>query len=284
MKRVFVLAFVAIVLVSCKPQKPWSPYDKNNTAPNGQLTTSSVMSTNQQDVDVGDVEQSVYVDGKISTESRNEGVHIKDTLDRTKRHLKTNITLDPPYPVSLWSEFQIACERDFKTSPAVLRARILVEDKVAGSIAVVLGSKAMTSKLSVKVDLLKPFEGNLPNTFLAKVEGDIYLMPEGTDENKLNPETATSEKHSRVVYGTIIRVDLAQAAAPASPAPADPAASAAPATETPAAPATETPSTSAAAPSGEATPPSPAETAPAAPAAETAAPAPVETTPAAPAQ
>ena len=143
-----------------------------------------------------------------------------EVRDRNKRLMKSEVTLKEPYPQSLWADYDIKCSRNFMSAPAILRATIMVNGKVAGSFSEVLGMQASKAKITAKVDLLKPFDGNVPETFLAKIDGDLYLMPSGTDENKVNPETATSDTHSKAVYSTLIRVSLQKPGAePAVPAP-----------------------------------------------------------------
>jgi len=242
MKRAIILTLTALTLASCKPQKPWSPYDKDGGA--ATPAPDSAVSSSPEDqivANIGDVEQALYVDGQISAESAGPNVKIEDTRDHNKHLIKSSVVLTPPLPESLWAEFDVKCNRNFKSAPAVLRARIMVDDKVAGSVSTVLGALASKTKLAVKFDLLKPFHGNLPDTFLAKVDGDLYLMPEGTDENKVNPETATSDFHSKALYATMIRVTIEKpgsSPAAAAEAPTNAAVSAGPSPE-PAAPATE---------------------------------------------
>ncbi|MCC6152558.1 MAG: hypothetical protein IT367_02310 [Candidatus Hydrogenedentes bacterium] len=229
MKRVVVLSFAALLITACKPQKPWSPYD-NSGNPNASevpKTTSSV--DDQFNANIGDVEQAVYVNGVIAAESAGPNVVVNEVRDRNKRLLKSDVTLKEPYPQSLWANYDIKCSRNFMSAPAILRAKIMVNGQVAGSFSEVLGTQASKTKITAKVDLLKPFEGYVPETFLAKIDGDLFLMPNGTDENKVNPETATADIHSKAVYSSLIRVTLQKPGAESSEAapagagmPADP--------------------------------------------------------------
>ncbi|MDZ4857860.1 MAG: hypothetical protein SGI88_02675, partial [Candidatus Hydrogenedentes bacterium] len=125
--------------------------------------------------------------------------------------LRSDVTVTPPLPESLWSEFEIECGRNFMEKPAVVRVRVMADDKLAGSFSAVLGKKAMRNGVSAKIDLLKPFAGQAPDSFLVKIVGDLYLMGPGTDENKLNAETASSQEYSQALRGSIIRVNVARA-------------------------------------------------------------------------
>ncbi len=229
MKRVVLFSLAVLVISACKPQKPWSPYDNTGTAATGAEPKTATSVDDQFNANIGDVEQAVYINGVIGNESAGPNVVVTELRDRNKRLMKSEVILKEPYPQSLWADYDIKCSRNFMSAPVVLRARILVNDKVAASFSEVLGTQASKSHVTAKVDLLKPFEGNIPETFLAKVEGDLYLMPDGTDENKVNPETATADIHSKAVYSTLIRVNLQKPgtepsapAAAATPAPGDP--------------------------------------------------------------
>ncbi|MCC6797396.1 MAG: hypothetical protein IT366_19940 [Candidatus Hydrogenedentes bacterium] len=208
MMRVVMFSLTVLALTACKPQKPWSPYDASGTPNSADVPKTSNSVDDQFNANIGDVEQAVYVNGVIAAESGGPNVVVSEARDRNKRLLKSDVILKEPYPQSLWADYDIKCTRNFMSAPVILRAKIMVNDKVAGSFSEVLGTQASKTKVTAKVDLLKPFEGNIPETFLAKIDGDLYLMPNGTDENKVNPETATADIHSKAVYSTLIRVTL----------------------------------------------------------------------------
>ncbi len=246
MKWTLIGATVLVMAVSCKPQKPWSPYDPGSGQPNElhkESHATSFTGNQQYGADIGDVEAQVFISGFITAESKAENVVIKEDLDKRKKRLGTTVTITPPVPESLWTQYEIECGRNFMDTPAVLRVRILADDKQAGSFSTVLGQKAMRNGVSIKVDLLKPFAGQVPDTFLVKVVGDMYLLPKGTDENKVNPETATSEEHSQALRGTTTRVNIVRNAAAAAPesatAPSEPATTPVEPVPSPVAPATE---------------------------------------------
>ena len=238
MKPVFVLALSVVLLVSCQPKKPWSPYDKESgTGTSIAKPAQGVSSTERAaaaGTDIGDLEQAIFVNAGLASEMNLPQVRCDSVLDRNKHATKIEVTIAPPYPDSLWVEYQVKSSRAFDDAPGVVRARIFVNDKEAGKISAVVGAEGFKSSVSAKVDLFKPFEGNVPETFLAKLDGDLYLMPTGTDEKSVDPETATSNMHSKAMYATLIRVARLKPDAPELDAgPAAPAASSAP----PAAPA-----------------------------------------------
>ncbi|NUM53056.1 MAG: hypothetical protein HUU46_05380 [Candidatus Hydrogenedentes bacterium] len=212
----FFLALAIVLAASCKPQKPWSPYDKESGTedPKQEKPVTKLSGADQANADLGDLEQGVFVEGRLVDETGSPSVVVDTMLDRFKRVARTNITLSQPYPESLWAQFEVKCTRNFVGTFGVLRAKIMVNDTVAGSFSVVLGSNAMKNGVLVKVDLLKPFAGNLPDSFLVKTDGDLYLLPEGTDETQVNAETVTSNIHSKALYGTMFRVDCVKSGAP----------------------------------------------------------------------
>lgn len=216
MKPLLILSVAILLATSCKPQKPWSPYDNGTDGAALSTSTPPRSSMDRVNADIGDLEQAVFVSGKIGDDSKGPNVAVADMVDRNKNITKSEVTLSPPYPERLWAEYEVKCTRNFIGTIGVLRARIMVDDKAAGSFSLVLGSSAVKNGVSVKVDLLKPFGGNLPETFLAKVEGDFYLLPEGTDENQVNADTATSNIYSNALYGTMFRVVCLKTASPAA--------------------------------------------------------------------
>jgi len=237
MKPAFILALSIVLATSCKPQKPWSPHDKAaDTDSPATASTATQAGAGGASADIGDLEQAVFLSGSLSTDSKIDSVTTNDIVDRNKNITKSEITVAPPLPKSLWVEYMLRSNRTFPGTPGVLRARVMVNDKVAGTITAVFGANAKRKGDIVKFDLLEPFGGNVPDSFLAKVEGDLYLMPEGTDESTLDPNTATSEAHSNALYATVFRVDVVQPTASAegtgpaqSPLPAPEAAAPAPA-------------------------------------------------------
>ncbi|HRK34720.1 MAG TPA: hypothetical protein PLJ47_09010 [Candidatus Hydrogenedentes bacterium] len=235
MIRTLSVVMAALVICSCKPQKPWSPYESNSLIPNEKHVdshASSFTANEQMKADIGDVEAQVFINGQISPESLTATVSAQDTTDARDRRLRSIVTVMPPIPESIWAEFEIKCGRNFVENPAVVRISIMVDDKQAGAFSTVLGSKAARNGVRARIDLLKPFAGQVPETFLVKAVGDMYVFEKGTDENKLNPETATSPEHSQALQGTTIRVNIASQVASAEASPADPAP--APAEATPA--------------------------------------------------
>lgn len=223
MQKIFV-GMAVIALVSCKPQKPWSPYDeeKGSEVPKDPRTQPMALVVGNEAIlpDIGDVEQAVVIEGKLDTETLKPNVTIEESRDARDRLLMLNATIIPPYPKELWAVYEIKCSRNFPQMPALLRAEVVVDGKPVGKIpAVVLGKTATQNGVIAKVNLLAGREGP-PETMLAKVEGELFLFPENTDETKLNPETATAPIRSKALIYNPIRVTFAKGAESPEGAPA----------------------------------------------------------------
>ncbi len=206
MKRTLIFVLSLLVLHACKPEKPWSPSRDESGKDNPPLNPA-VSSVLPHTVDIGDAEQGIYLEGTISPESLSDSVHEEKTESRRGRMAIVNVTITPPVPDKLWATYLIKCTREFTERPVVLRAQIMVEGKSVGSIEVVLGKDARTNEFATSVDLLSQFD-QVPASFLATVEGELLLMPEGIDESTINPETATSDIVSKAVEYNPIRVDI----------------------------------------------------------------------------
>lgn len=210
MKKCVILLTAVAVLSACKPKKPWSPYDESGVPNEWDKNSQADSFTRNEQVraDIGDVEAQVYVQGELMAVSKTPNITVNDSEDIHGNILVSNITVSGDRPENLWINYRIKCGRNFEGAPALIRAQVLVDDKVAGSFATVLGSKAMRNGVNAKVDLLRPFNGQVPDSFLAKVKGDLFLFPDGTDENTLNPETAESDQRSQALAATIVRVNF----------------------------------------------------------------------------
>lgn len=220
MKTTALCVFVMGLAASCNLQKPYSPLD--DPGAKQESTKAESFTINEQfNADIGDVEHHVFVEGRILPESITDSVTIEEREDARGRLLLNKVTLTPPLPESLWALYEVKCGRQFTVSPAVLRARVMVDGKPAGSFSALLGKTAMKNGVTAKVDLLRPLE-ELPESFFVDVEGELFLMPVGTDETKVNPDTATSPISSKALQRTSMRVFVEWEPPPAERAAAAP--------------------------------------------------------------
>ena len=277
MKRLLAVVCVVLLLQSCKPKMPWSPEDDSGLSPSG-AAGSGDSALAPVRVDIGDVEQGVFVIATIDPQSKSDTVVVEEIKNRRDRMAIVNVSIKPPAPEQLWANFTIKCYRDFPETPVVFRGQVLVDDKQVGSISAVIGKGADRREFVTKVDLLNQFE-EVPPTFLTTVTGELLLLPEGTDEAAVVPETATSSVVSRAVQFNPIRVNLVDVlpavpaeTTPGTAAPAAPAAPPADATQPETAP-TPAPADAAQPETAPEPAPAPADAAPAAGQGEGAAPA-----------
>lgn len=216
MKPVFLPLIVALVVLSaCKPDKPWSPDDETGFDPSAPSVSPSEPVVEK--INIGDAEQGIWIEGRLVPESIPESAVNEEVENRRQRLAIVNVTLKRPLPEQLQAQYTVNLTRDFDEAPVVLRANVLVNDTVVGTILEVLGAKARKVKREITVDLLSAFD-EVPDTFLAKVEGELVLMPEGTDESTIDPVSATSNSTSRAIQSNPIRVDVEPADAAASDA------------------------------------------------------------------
>jgi hypothetical protein len=216
MKRTVLLSLVVLVAVSCKPQKPWSPYDedtKSEKPKDPRMQPIAIVVGNEAILpDIGDVEQAVVIEGKLETGESKRNVTIEERRDARDRLLAIDATITPPYPDQLWATYEIKCSRNFPQMPALLRAQVVVDGNPIGTIPpVVLGKTAAKNGVIAKIDLLAGRDAP-PESILAKVEGELFLFPVNTDEATLNPETATAPVRSKALIYNPIRVTFAQGA------------------------------------------------------------------------
>jgi len=214
MKRLLLLTLSLLLLHACKPEKPWSPAEDKNGGENP-LLNAAVNTALPISIDIGDAEQGVYLEATIAPESLADNVKQDKIKSGRDRLAIVNVKVTPPVPDKLWATYAIKCTRDFAERPVVLRARIMVEGKPVGSIEALLGKVARRSAFATNVDLLSKFD-KVPASFLATIDGELILLPEGTDESTVNPETATSDITSKAVECNPIRVDI-EGATPAEP-------------------------------------------------------------------
>jgi len=212
MKRVLVSLVVLFVTLSgCKPDKPWSPDDLQDLNDEDPATAPLVVNVEEK-TNIGDAEQGLWIEARLTPESITPGMVNDEIENRRGRLAIVNVTIPPPVPETLHAIYTINATRDFEKTPVVLRAQVMVDGMPVGSIHDVFGADAMIKDLQVTVDLFSAFE-QVPDSFLGTVEGELLLMPEGTDESTIDPATATSTATSKAIQFNPIRVNIERGAA-----------------------------------------------------------------------
>jgi hypothetical protein len=221
MKRMFAVLIPLALLGACEVPKPWSPSDsasgKSSSNPASENIPAKI---GPPPLDIGDAEQGVFVEGKVAKESTTPDLKTEAVADRRKFVQQVTANVSGP-ATEFWIEYTLRCTRNFKGQPVVVRATVKVNDTPVDKIAAVLGAQAQRNSFSKKVNLLAGAT-SVPSSLLATVEGELLLMPVGTAEATVNPETAVSGVSSRALQATIIRVNFGPgpAAGSAGPSPA----------------------------------------------------------------
>lgn len=244
MKPAFLSLIAAlVVLTSCQPDKPWSPDDEPGVDP-ANTSEAEPISPVKEPTNIGDVEQGLWFEARLVSDSIPPGATNEEVENRRNRLAIVNVTLPRPLPDQLMAVYTLKSTRNFENTPVILRAQILVDDVPVGNVQEVIEVLGRDNAVTRTVDLLSAFE-QVPDSFLATVEGEFYLMPEGTDASTLDPATATSGSMSKAIQFNPIRVNVVpgndasaasvdNSAAPAMPEDSAPAEAAPPADAPPA--------------------------------------------------
>lgn len=207
MKRVLVsLAVVLVALSACKPDKPWSPDDPPDLNDEDPAIAPLVVNVEEK-TNIGDAEQGLWIEARLTPESITPGMVNDEIENRRNRLAIVNVTIPPPVPETLHAIYTVNATREFEKTPVVLRAQVLVDGTPVGSIHEVFGNDARKKDVQVTVDLFSAFE-QIPDSFLATVDGEVLLMPEGTDESSIDPSTAMSSATSKAIQFNPIRVNI----------------------------------------------------------------------------
>jgi len=200
-KWIVTLALSALVM-ACSAEKFVTVEEKAN------MTTVMEKGTPAETVlTIGDVEGKTTLGATIPVELRSSRV-VVDELSTRSNEVITLCTaeLKPPYPGTLDATFTIRCKRLFKERPVAARAKIYREvndgdREEIGAFHTVLGSNTMRyrpeewleePKLQFRCDVLNGL-ASMPETMLVYSEMEVLMMPEGTDENTLDPMAASVE-------------------------------------------------------------------------------------------
>lgn len=207
MKPAFISLIAAmVVLSSCQPDKPWSPDDEPGIDP-GNTSEVKPASPVKEPTNIGDVEQGLWFEARLVPDSIPPGATNEEVENRRDRLAIVNVTLPRPLPDQLMAVYTLESTRSFENTPVVLRAQILVDGVPVGNVHEVIEIRSRDNKITRTVDLLSAFE-QVPDSFLATVEGEFHLMPEGTDASTLDPATATSGSTSKAIQFNPIRVNV----------------------------------------------------------------------------
>ncbi|GMW03805.1 MAG: hypothetical protein AMXMBFR84_49390 [Candidatus Hydrogenedentota bacterium] len=255
------MAGLALTQAGCKVEAPWSPYEDPEFTPGAPEKPDAAGGDTAEItlLDVGDVEQTIWLEGRVASESK--AANVKETeleTDQFNRLALLTIDIAPPVPKELWLNYIVETNQRFATEPVALRAKAMRDNVELGSMSGVLGKDATKNTITMRVNA---FQGltEFPGTMLIKLDSESIILKAGTDETTVDAATVTSDRMTKAMKFNPVRINIleeqpnavsaappvdapAPAAVPeAAPAPADPGAApeAAPAPDPNAAPAAE---------------------------------------------
>lgn len=219
MKKWLSLGLALAVLAGCSPEK----FVKKDN-PGGFSTVLEKGTPIPHVLTIGDVEGQVSLAATIPESSRGPAVTVEEMNTRNELLTFCTVTIDVPRPLFLPGQFTIRAKKQFRDRPVAARARIYREidggePEQIGEFATVIGSNAMRRGpesyleepvMQFEADILQDLPAGVESMLvLAKME--VLLMPEGTDENTLDPVTATVEDPTdqTVIESNPMRVNFA---------------------------------------------------------------------------
>ncbi|MBN2309449.1 MAG: hypothetical protein JXR94_10790 [Candidatus Hydrogenedentes bacterium] len=209
--RTFLILALLVALGACKPPPPVPKTDRPDGGAGAEGEAPPVVELN-----IGDVEQGIDIQARLAPESASATITAEELGNKRDQVMLLTLKVSPPYPEELWVEYRVNAKRAFAERPVALRARVLVErEREIGSFSLVLGADARKNGFAKKIDILSGLEA-IPETMEVIVSAEAFMMPAGTDEETLDPETAVSDESSKAIYQTAVRVNFEPEAAAAA--------------------------------------------------------------------
>lgn len=187
--RSAVVAFLMLAaLAACSGEQPPAPADEPS-APEGALEEPVAPA---EEVTLGDVEQTVFINATIAEADRAPSVKVDEIEDRRKRVTLVTVDVYQPYPEDLPISYTVDSRRNWKETPVVVRGRFIFEGRpeTFGDFHTLLGEFANRGEFTKTVDLMDHLP-EVPETVLVLVRAEGLLMEPGTDEKAIDPATAT---------------------------------------------------------------------------------------------
>ena len=230
--RHIAVVFAAITLLTACGS-PVAPAPPSDNSVQGSGAGAGPASSSTQGVvakNIGDVEQTVFVNLKLAERSRSPRILQEAKADALERVRLLTLDLLPPFPEELWLDAECQCREKYDDTPVVVRGTYLIDGRATEEkISIVLAKHSEQTHALPSVELMRLI-GPPPDSVLVTLDLEGLLMPMGTDPATIDPWTAktTPDRTSRAVLGTTVRINFQEAglgepAGPAGPA-LDPAA------------------------------------------------------------
>lgn len=213
----FFLVSALVVAAGCGPEEGPEP---DTTASRGALPPGDgpalAVPPPQHKMDIGDVEAQVRVE--VVPEFAEPPANVDITLLADSRDHVNLVTVDvtPPHPPSFPLLVRIASDESFYETPVVLRGGVYVELPDSEEIEIdrfhyVLGEDAQLNTEERRLDLADHIKAPYPATVLVVCRVPALLMPPGTDEEAIDPETAEVDEVRRsVLLSNPLRINFGE--------------------------------------------------------------------------
>lgn len=153
----------------------------------------------EHQIDIGDVEAAVRVEGLLAPESVAPNIAVNNLNGKNEIVAMSTVTVSGTPPPELWFEFTVKSLSAFSKRPAVVQFTVYRDDggveTAIGSFAAVLGEDANlpaasatnTFRVNALAGLTSP-----PVSILLHTRGRLLLLPEGADSLRVDAQTATA--------------------------------------------------------------------------------------------
>ena len=165
--------------------------------------------------DIGDLEQAISVLVAVADKSQADTIKEEALKDAGGRMHLLTIDVAEPYPEKLFLNFAVNTSRRFPVNPGALRFKIKREDETLLSISALVGKEKIGIIHAEQVDVLAGLDA-IPESLLLTIESEVALMPVGTPEDSIDPETATStpDRTSTAMATPPVRINFTAGAQP----------------------------------------------------------------------
>lgn len=220
MTRLLAAAMMLVVICGC--ELPASPVERaDDAAPDAAATQAPVVqSAATREKDIGDLEQTVYVNLRLSRISMAPNIREDAKADGLERIRLVTLDVEPPFPDQLLLDIVLSIREPFAHHPAIVRgAFVLDEEREIQPFAAIVNNEQRDDLLVGSLDIMQAVNG-IPESALITLEAEGILLKPGADTVLLDPMrvTADSASTTTAMQGTTIRVNFHGAAdAPQAP-------------------------------------------------------------------
>lgn len=208
MKRFLLVLSLPVVLAACNPSAPSAAKDQSLAQSQKQPVLT------KEEMSIGDIEYNVHMNGTLDERSKAPNV-TENRLDNPRKYVDLDtISVKPPFPRELWVSFGFLTDKNFPDAPALLRAKVYVDDQVIDTFPIVVGPSGVDAKEPRAYNVLEKMSAP-PTTLLVRIEAEALLLAKGTDPATIDPATATAPESRRgSIRSNPIRINFVSENAP----------------------------------------------------------------------